>query len=153
MNIVLFGCKDTTLHVARSFMTMNIQLSLVTISPEKGKKQKVAAYFDLTSQIHLFKEMYTAIRYDLKDEQDINFFRNKNFDLGIAMSWQRLIPSEILNEFKIGVFGMHGSAQDLPFGRGRSPMNRSIIEDRKWFYTNLFKYNAGIDNGPIMDTE
>jgi len=153
MKVVLFGCKDTTLHVARSLTAMNIRLSLATISPEKGSKQKVAGYFDLTSQPQLFDEIYVATRYDLKDEQDIEYFRNKKFDLGIAMGWQRLVPEEILKEFKIGVFGMHGSAQDLPFGRGRSPMNWSILEGRQWFYTNLFKYNAGVDDGPILDTE
>ena len=48
---------------------------------------------------------------------------------------------------------MHGSAKDLPFGRGRSPMNWSLIEGRKWFYTNLFKYSSGIDNGDIVGKE
>ena len=153
MKVVLFGCKDTTLHVARSLAAKGIRMSLVTISPDKGLRQKVAGYFDLTSQAQLFEEIYTAIRYDLKTEQDFDFFRDKQFDLGIAMGWQRLIPSEILKEFRIGVFGMHGSAQDLPFGRGRSPMNWSIIEGRQWFYTNLFKYNDGMDEGPILDTE
>lgn len=153
MKVLLFGCKDTTLHVAGALTAMNIRLSLTTISPEKGDKQKVAGYFDLTSHYQLFDEIYIANRYDLKDNQDIEYFQNKQFDLGISIGWQRLIPPEILKEFKIGVFGMHGSAQDLPFGRGRSPMNWSILEGRQWFFTNLFKYDSGIDNGPILDTE
>ncbi len=47
---------------------------------------------------------------------------------------------------------MHGSSMNLPLGRGRSPMNWSIIEGRKVFYTNLFKYDAGIDSGDVLDT-
>ena len=31
-------------------------------------------------------------------------------------------------------------------------MNWSIIEGRKYFYTNLFKYNPGVDDGDIVDT-
>lgn len=31
-------------------------------------------------------------------------------------------------------------------------MNWSLIEGRKWFHTNLFKFQAGIDDGPIVDT-
>ena len=153
MKVVLFGCKDTTLHVARSLKAMNICLSLISISPEKGSKQNVAGYFDLASQPLLFDEIFIAMRYDLKSEDDVKYFQCKQFDLGIVIGWQRLIPHEILKEFRIGVFGMHGSAQDLPFGRGRSPMNWSILEGRQWFYTNLFKYNAGVDDGPILDTE
>jgi len=52
----------------------------------------------------------------------------------------------------VGAFGMHGSSMNLPLGRGRSPMNWSIIEGRKSFYTNLFMYDSGIDSGDVVDT-
>ncbi|MFW5895303.1 MAG: methionyl-tRNA formyltransferase, partial [archaeon] len=39
---------------------------------------------------------------------------------------------------------------DLPKGRGRSPMNWALILDKSKFYTNLFKYEEGIDNGKIV---
>ena len=47
---------------------------------------------------------------------------------------------------------MHGSSMDLPLGRGRSPMNWSILEGRKCYYANLFKYDTGADSGNILDT-
>ena len=31
-------------------------------------------------------------------------------------------------------------------------MNWSLIEGRKHFFTNLFKYSDGVDNGPVLDT-
>ena len=52
----------------------------------------------------------------------------------------------------IGSFGMHGSSMDLPLGRGRSPMNWSLIEGRDIFFTNLFRYDSGVDSGDILDT-
>ncbi len=48
---------------------------------------------------------------------------------------------------------MHGSAEPLPRGRGRSPMNWSIIEGRDRFYTNLFKYDPGVDSGEIVGAQ
>lgn len=153
MNIVLFGCKDTTYHVAKRLSGFPGKLHLVTISPEKGLSQDVAGYFDFSKSGDLFEEMFVATRYDLKCSADIKFFETKSFDIGLVIGWQRLIPSSVLSLFNIGVFGMHGSAQDLPFGRGRSPMNWSILEGRQWFYTNLFKYSSGVDDGPILDTE
>ena len=48
---------------------------------------------------------------------------------------------------------MHGSARDLPFGKGRSPMNWALIEGRSLFHTNLFKYQVGVDNGPVLDSQ
>jgi UDP-4-amino-4-deoxy-L-arabinose formyltransferase/UDP-glucuronic acid dehydrogenase (UDP-4-keto-hexauronic acid decarboxylating) len=153
MNIVLFGCKDTTYHVAKTFKDLPAKLYLVTISPEKGQSQDVAGYFDFSENCNLFEEMYVASRYDLKCSADEEFFTTKKFDIGIVVGWQRLIPNKVLSFFNIGVFGMHGSAQNLPFGRGRSPMNWSILEGRNWFYTNLFRYTSGVDDGPILDTE
>jgi UDP-4-amino-4-deoxy-L-arabinose formyltransferase/UDP-glucuronic acid dehydrogenase (UDP-4-keto-hexauronic acid decarboxylating) len=68
------------------------------------------------------------------------------------MGWQRLIPDAVLGSISSGVYGMHGSSQNLPVGRGRSPMNWSIIEGRRWFHTNLFKYEPGVDDGPVAAT-
>jgi UDP-4-amino-4-deoxy-L-arabinose formyltransferase/UDP-glucuronic acid dehydrogenase (UDP-4-keto-hexauronic acid decarboxylating) len=153
MNVILFGCKDTTLHVARFLSELCDRVTLVTISPEKGAEQEVAGYVNLVPYGSLFERIHTARRYDLKSDDDVSFLRSLTCDLGIAVGWQRLIPPNILELFSVGVFGMHGSAQDLPFGRGRSPMNWSIIEGRGWFYTNLFRYQAGVDDGPILDTD
>ncbi|MGZ5199268.1 MAG: formyltransferase family protein [Telluria sp.] len=153
MNVILFGCKDTTLHVARFLKELCDTVTLVTISPDKGTEQDVAGYVDLRPYDSLFERIHIAQRYDLKSDDDVSFLKSVPCDLGIAVGWQRLVPPNILALFSVGVFGMHGSAQDLPFGRGRSPMNWSILEGRGWFYTNLFRYQAGVDDGPILDTD
>ncbi|MFC2016749.1 methionyl-tRNA formyltransferase [Chloroflexota bacterium] len=44
---------------------------------------------------------------------------------------------------------MHGSSKPLPYGRGRSPINWSLIQGRNVFYTHLFQYKPGVDDGPI----
>lgn len=153
MKVILFGCKDTTLHLAKFLRELCDTVTLVTISPEKGAEQEVAGYVDLVPYESLFERIHIAKRYDLKCDDDLSFFKSVTCDLGIAVGWQRLIPPNILELFSVGAFGMHGSAQDLPFGRGRSPMNWSILEGRGWFYTNLFRYQAGVDDGPILDTD
>ena len=53
------------------------------------------------------------------------------------MVGKRLIPIDILEQFSVGAFGMHGSSMDLPLGRGRSPLNWSLIEGRKFFYKSF----------------
>jgi methionyl-tRNA formyltransferase len=69
------------------------------------------------------------------------------------MGWQRLLPDWYLNSLSIGAFGMHGASRPLPYGRGRSPMNWSLIQDRKVFYTHLFRYKAGVDDGAILGVQ
>ena len=152
--VTLFGCKDTTLHFARHLKSLNCDVNLISISPEKGISQKVAGFYDLRQHSDLFSDIYIAKRYDLTCEEDQKFFSESSLsDLGFVIGWQRLVPPQILDRFKNGVFGMHGSTRNLPFGKGRSPMNWSLIEDRKWFFTNLFKYSSGVDAGPIAKTD
>ena len=127
--------------------------TLITIDENLGGKNKVADYTDLKSCAEkLNVGFYQAKSYNLKDSEDIEKINAMQIDLAFVVGWQRLIPGEILQNISIGVFGMHGSSMDLPLGRGRSPMNWSIIEDRKFFYTNLLKYDAGVDSGDILDT-
>ncbi len=152
MSIYLFGCKDTTLQVANFLYREGIKINLITISPQTAQKNNVAGYLDLTKYASIFDTIYVAETYSLMGKNDVNYFSEIALhDVAFCVGWQRLIPSYILKKIKLGVHGMHGSARDLPFGKGRSPMNWSLIEGRKFFFTNLFKYMDGVDNGPIVD--
>ena len=57
---------------------------------------------------------------------------------------------EILETIKICGIGSHGSSELLPKGRGRSPVNWSIIEGKKQFNLQLFMLTPGIDDGDII---
>ncbi|MBL1420836.1 MAG: hypothetical protein COC24_010035 [Alphaproteobacteria bacterium] len=150
--ICIFGCKNTTRHIINHVSKLSNISGLVTISPDKGSEQEVAGYDDLSDLSSEIQNIHVAKKYNLNSQYDQDFFESQNFDIGFVSGWQRLVPRSILETFNVGVFGMHGSSQDLPFGRGRSPMNWSLIEGRQWFYTNLFKYMPGVDDGPIVDT-
>jgi methionyl-tRNA formyltransferase len=76
-----------------------------------------------------------------------------NLDMLLVMGWQRLIPDWFLSSLSIGAFGMHGSSKPLPHGRGRSPMNWSLIQNKDRFYTHLFRYRPGIDDGDIVSVQ
>lgn len=150
--IAIFGCKNTTLFLIRELLENLNHVNTVTISKESAEKNQVADYCDITKEVDFQKTtIYVAKSYNLNVSEDVKNIVGMNIDIAFVNGWQRLIPKEILDSVDIGVFGMHGSAMDLPLGRGRSPMNWSIIEDRKYFYTNLFKYEEGVDSGMIVD--
>jgi methionyl-tRNA formyltransferase len=151
--IAIFGCKSTTQLLMES-LAGHVQIDwLITINSVMADKFEVADYTDLTQYCHENKiKMYTVTNYSLKSEKDIEFFESNQINLAFVVGWQRLVPENILSSFSIGAFGMHGSAIDLPRGRGRSPMNWAIIEGKKQFYTNLFRYDPGIDSGDVLDT-
>ncbi|SDD26234.1 methionyl-tRNA formyltransferase [Kordiimonas lacus] len=152
MKVCLFGCKSTTELLARHILETLPLNTVVTISADKAKRAQVADFSDLAPwcSSNGVRLRYSK-RYDQKSEEDLTFFQQEKFDIGFVNGWQRLVPEDVLATFRIGVFGMHGSAANLPIGRGRSPMNWSLIEGRKVFYTNLFKYKAGVDDGDVVD--
>tara|TARA_B100001057_G_C22862527_1_gene955123 strand:- start:3102 stop:4103 length:1002 start_codon:yes stop_codon:yes gene_type:complete len=150
--IAFFGCKDTTRFLIENLNHLINISQIITVSPNKNLKINIPDYSDLKKIFGSKIKTYQVNRYDLNDNDDIKTILNYQIDIAFCVGWQRLIPEKILKNVKIGVFGMHGSSQNLPKGRGRSPMNWSIIEDRKTFYTNLFKYESGVDNGKILDT-
>ena len=151
--IAIFGCKSTTIFLIEN-LVKKIQISrVITIEDKMARKNDVADYTDVASVCEMYSiPIYTAKSYSLKSIEDLEYFEREKFDLAFVIGWQRLIPESILNTFSIGAFGMHGSSMDLPLGRGRSPMNWAIIEGKGQFYTNLFKYDPGVDSGDVLDT-
>ena len=153
MIVAIFGCKYTTRFLIESLSEKTKIDYLITIDEEKGKKFDVADYCDLTETADKYDiDVYKSKTYSLKRKEDIDYIKSLNIDIAFVVGWQRIVPGEILDSMSIGSFGMHGSSMDLPLGRGRSPMNWSIIEGRKYFYTNLFRYDSGVDSGDVLDT-
>ena len=149
--VAIFGCKSTTRYLYEQLSQITPIDTIVTISPDKAADQKVADYDDL-SDLGDRVNLYVANRYQLTSDADAAFFDAKSFDIAFVAGWQRIIPDRVLGTIARGAYGMHGSSQDLPYGRGRSPMNWSILEGREWFFTNLFRYLPGVDDGPVADT-
>lgn len=127
---------------------------IITISPEKALTQSVSGYANFSA---LATEnnipLYTVDKYSLKAEVDELFFKKQSFDIIIQGGWQRLFPEVILKTIKIGIIGIHGSSEFLPFGRGRSPLNWSIIEGKKRFLLHFFLLKPGIDDGDVFAIE
>lgn len=153
--VVVFGVKDTSLNII-SFIQENIcPVDLViTISGEVTKKNDVSGFMQLGFLTEKYGiPVHEADSYFLNDEKTKTFMAENEFEIGICMGWQRLIPKEVLDCFKYGVFGFHGNAGYLPFGRGRSPLNWSIILGDTRFNLNMFKYDEKADSPNIFATE
>lgn len=152
-NIVVFGCKSTTKFFCEFLLSIGRLNAIISIDKQLAEKNQVADYVEMRDFAQEHKIIfYSCKTYDLSSEEDRQFCEDLNIDIAFVIGWQRLIPEKILFKISIGAFGMHGSSLNLPKGRGRSPLNWSIIEGREVFYTNLFKYDEGIDSGAVVDT-
>lgn len=151
----MFGVKDTSENIVSFIQEEICPVDLViTISPEVTKKNQISGYKGLS----VLTEKYgipvrEADSYFLTDEKTQKLMRENEFDIGISMGWQRLMPKSVLDCFKYGVFGFHGNSGYLPFGRGRSPLNWSMILGDTRFNLNLFRYDEKADSPNIFATE
>ena len=153
--VVVFGVKDTSENIVSYIQEKICKVDLViTISAEVTKKNQVSGYKGLSV---LTKEygipVHEADSYFLIDEKTQKFLKENEFEIGISMGWQRLIPASVLDKFQYGIYGFHGNCGYLPFGRGRSPLNWSIILGDTRFNLNLIRYDEKADSPNVFATE
>jgi methionyl-tRNA formyltransferase len=154
-SIVFVGCKDTTYECMSSLIELGYKIDLlITIDASTAERNNVAGYMDLQKFARENNiSVYICKKYSLKSKEDQDALITSSMDLLLVIGWQRLIPEWLLERLSVGAFGMHGASKPLPFGRGRSPMNWSLIQNKNIFITNLFKYNIGVDDGDILATQ
>jgi methionyl-tRNA formyltransferase len=150
--VVIFGVKDTTLEIIDYIQNKICGIDLiVTIKKEVLSNNHVSGFSELIpiAEKHNIV-LFESSSYTLKDKECQDFFEKNTFDIGISMGWQRLIPKSVLDRFSFGIFGFHGSCGYLPYGRGRSPLNWSIIQGARRFILNLFQYDAEADSPNVF---
>ncbi len=153
--VVVFGVKDTSENIIEFIRQELCPVDLIiTIAPKVLEHNQVSGFKGLR---HFTDDygipVFEAESYFLNDDRTKKFISENTFDLGIVMGWQRLVPKEVLDAFKAGVYGFHGNCGYLPFGRGRSPLNWSIILGDSRFNLNLFRYDEHADSPNVFATE
>jgi len=150
--IVMCGCHCGGVKAISGLITSGYKIDyFVCLTPSQAKEYNISGYYDYRPMANKYNiPCYIPDDYSLKSDKDINFFTENNFDLLVQGGWQRLFPENILKSINIGALGLHGSSNILPKGRGRSPMNWSLIEGKKRFLMHLFFMKHGIDDGDII---
>ena len=153
--VVVFGVKDTSENIVDYIQNNLCPVDLVvTIAPQVTGKNHISGYKGLSCLTERYGiPVYEAGSYGLNDDATREFFETSDFEIGIVMGWQRLIPAYVLDRFEYGVFGFHGNCGYLPFGRGRSPLNWSVILGDTRFNLNLFRYDEKADSPNVFSTE
>ena len=153
--VVVFGVKDTSENIIDFIQGQICPVDLViTIAPKVLEHNQVSGFKGLGFLTDKYGiPVFEADSYFLSDPKTKEFIANNTFDIGIVMGWQRLVPKEVLDAFKHGIFGFHGNCGYLPFGRGRSPLNWSMILGDTRFNLNLFRYDEHADSPNVFATE
>lgn len=153
--VVVFGVKDTSENIVEYIHNNICPVDLViTIAEEVLHKNQVSGFKGLSVLTERYGiPVHEADSYFLTDDKTRKFMEENEFEIAISMGWQRLIPAYVLDKFAYGVYGFHGNCGYLPFGRGRSPLNWSIILGDSRFNLNLFRYDEKADSPNVFATE
>jgi methionyl-tRNA formyltransferase len=68
-------------------------------------------------------------------------------DLGIVAGWYWLLPEDVIDAAALGYHGIHYSL--LPAYRGSSPLVWALLNGDDTVGLSLFRFTAGMDEGPI----
>ncbi|TCL59423.1 UDP-4-amino-4-deoxy-L-arabinose formyltransferase/UDP-glucuronic acid dehydrogenase (UDP-4-keto-hexauronic acid decarboxylating) [Kineothrix alysoides] len=153
--VVVFGVKDTSENIVEFIQNNICPVDLViTIHKDVLGKNEVSGFKGLSVLTEKYQiPVFEAQSYFLTDEKTHGFMAENEFEIAISMGWQRLIPAYVLEKFEYGVYGFHGNCGYLPFGRGRSPLNWSMINGDTRFNLNLFRYDENADSPNVFATE
>ncbi|MCR4904148.1 MAG: hypothetical protein K6A23_14915 [Butyrivibrio sp.] len=153
--VVVFGVKDTSENIIDFIQKEICPVDLVmTIAPKVTEKNQVSGFKGLSFLTDKYGiPVFEADSYFLTDDKTQKFISENTFDIGIVMGWQRLIPKSVLDVFAKGIYGFHGNCGYLPFGRGRSPLNWSVILGDTRFNLNLFRYDEHADSPNVFATQ
>ena len=156
MKLCVFGNKNTTTELLSELLRSSVEVNhLVTLSSDKASVAKISGQDETLisfAESHGIS-VFSPENYSLRSDKDIRFFQRNRFDLGLCTGWQRIIPQPIIDSFRHGIYGWHGSGFEFPNGRGRSPLNWSLRLGMDRVYHNLFRYAYGADDGMVYETE
>jgi methionyl-tRNA formyltransferase len=153
--IAYASCTRPGHEVLESLLAHDAPISeIVSITPEmarRGNSSKYRSFADAAEDADV--PIYYPQEYSMEDPADLDHFQTIDADLLIVNGWQRLVPPEILETFEYGALGNHGSAFGLPRGRGRSPLNWSLIEGFERFLLSIIRLDPGADSGEVVTTK
>ncbi len=147
----VIGCRENSAEFIDKLLHCGCRpAGIVTISEATAAANHVPSWVDLSAEFGRQIPVYVARSYKLQDPYDELALASCHADVGFCIGWQRLLPEWFLDQHRNGVFGMHACANRLPNGRGRSPINWSVIEGAAVLHAHIFRYNDQPDAGDLL---
>tara|TARA_Y100000590_G_scaffold457292_1_gene609614 strand:- start:310 stop:1236 length:927 start_codon:yes stop_codon:yes gene_type:complete len=147
--IVFCGTPEISVQVLKSIYQNGYQIDCVYTQPPVASRrgQKVNK-----SPVHLISEtLNLPVRtpYSLNNEEEKNFLKDLNIDLGIVVAYGQILKKDFLSIPKYGWINVHYSL--LPAFRGASPVQRAVMEGETSTGISIMKMNEKLDSGEVCN--
>tara|TARA_B100002052_G_scaffold286358_1_gene300155 strand:- start:682 stop:1605 length:924 start_codon:yes stop_codon:yes gene_type:complete len=148
--IVFMGTPNFAVPVLKNIYQNGFEISAVYTQPPKksDRGQKITK-----SPIHILAEtLNLEVRTPEKiknNKEEYEFLKKTNVSLGVVVAYGQLLTNDILNLSKNGFINLHASI--LPFNRGASPIQRSIMNLDKETGISVMQINEKLDSGNVSN--
>jgi len=85
----------------------------------------------------------------INDIETVTMINSCQIDWLFVIGWSQIAKSAVINAPRNGALGIHPTL--LPEGRGRAAIPWAILKKLKKTGVTLFKLDAGVDTGPIIN--
>lgn len=146
MKIVFFGSDNFSLPFLEELYKNGYEINLVITTPDKPKGRGLKIE---ETPIKSFAKNF-GLNY-IEVDKFKNFFdqiEKTSKDLGVVVSFGKIIPESILNIFEKGIINVHPSL--LPKYRGPNPIRWQILNGEKKSGITIIKLTKEVDAGPIL---
>lgn len=118
----------------------------ITLLDSQAKTKSGRVYLDSFCQAH---EIPLLKASHVNNAEVVKAVKDAELDWLFIIGWSQIASQELLDAPKRGVLGMHPTL--LPVGRGRAAIPWAILKGLDKTGVTLFKLDAGVDTGPIVD--
>ena len=146
MKIVFFGSDDFSLPFLEELLKENKEVSLVITTQDKprGRGKKI-----LPNPVKELANKEGIPFVEIKKSSDMyDYLEDSLWDLGIVVSFGKIIPGEVINLFKKGIINVHPSI--LPRYRGPNPIRWQILNKERESGVSIMKITEGVDEGDVL---
>lgn len=151
MKIIFFGSDDLGIPGLEALLENNYQVIGVITSPDKpkGRGLKILPNPIKEKAEKLSLPIYQPV--DPNNEDFISRLKELKPDLGILISYGKILKRDLIEIFKKGIINIHFSL--LPKYRGAAPIQRALMNGEKETGLTAFLLNEKLDAGPIIYQE
>jgi methionyl-tRNA formyltransferase len=103
------------------------------------------------SPVHAFAEsrgLVVRTPASMRDANEIEAFAALNLDAAIVVAFGQILPAEVIEASKLGMFNLHASL--LPRWRGAAPIQRAIMAGDTHTGIEVMRLTEGLDEGPVL---
>ena len=146
MKIIFFGTANISKYFLENINDKHKVVSVVTMCDKPvGRANKIKAP---AIKEYAIEQNIPYIQVDKFNNDIIQKIKDYNADVGVVVSFGKIIPKEVFNSPRYGCFNIHFSL--LPKYRGAAPVQQALIDGNTKTGVTAFCIEEGLDTGDIL---